>query len=77
VPISEVEETNALLYKMWLAMAAATYPCSGNALVCLPDGRQITRKEHWNNLKPEEQKQIQLMAYEAFMVMRFLRQKHL
>jgi hypothetical protein len=75
--INEVEETNALLYKMWLAMAAATYPYSGNALICLPDGRQITREEHWNNLKPEEQKQIQLMAYEAFMVMSEIGLEHI
>jgi hypothetical protein len=77
MPINEVEETNTLLYKMWLAMAAAKYPYSGNSLVCLPDGRQITREQHWKNLKPEEQKQIQHMAYEAFMVMSEIGLEHI
>jgi hypothetical protein len=48
------------------AIAASKYPCSGPALVCLPDGRQITREEHWNSLN-ELYKQVYLgYAYAAY-----------
>ena len=55
-----------IIMDMAQAMAASHYPYSGAAMVCLPNGTQITRNELWNSLQFEEQENYLNYAYAAY-----------
>jgi hypothetical protein len=63
------EQINNLLHDMALAMAASKYSYSGPALVCLPDGSQVTREDYWNTLDTVTKEGYERAAYAAFRVM--------
>ncbi len=51
------------------AIACAHLPYSGAAMVCLPDGRQITREEFWLSLSDDARHLYLIQASMAFSVM--------
>ena len=63
------DERNNVLKGMAQAMAAERYPYSGYAMVCLPNGSQITRQEYWDALPSNEKEMFMKYAYSAYCFM--------
>jgi hypothetical protein len=61
--------TEEILNRIARAIAASHYPYSGPALVCLPDGKQITREEYWNSLNSEKREEYMQYAYASYVTM--------
>lgn len=57
---------NEILVSISRAIAASNYPYSGPALVCLPNGDQVTREDYWNTLSATEKERYLQYAYAAY-----------
>ena len=55
-----------IIYRIAKSIAASEYPYSGPALVCLPNGKQITREEYWNSLSENKKEEYIQYAYAAY-----------